>query len=150
MKFITAIFLLVFLISGKAGAVEGQDLGDMELGSTWQDLQLPEVGNISHREDIVSRLTANTLMAINELRPITNPNDEALYLLPIKKQVGLVIVYSDAHGSHSDKAIQALMALKNQIDFSQEYIYRLMKTNEGFNPSIALLRVRETIEDLLD
>lgn len=102
------------------------------------------------REDEVRELAERALVALEDLKSFTQPSDEALYLFPIKKQAGFVIVYTDARGSHSQKATLALEALQNQIDFSKSYLEGLLQTDEAFDAVVELLTVRESIEELLN
>lgn len=95
-------------------------------------------------------LAHRALMAIESLKPWVTPVDEKTYLLPIKIQAGQVLVHIDAHGSVSQKAIQAMKALVQEIDFAHTYITDLMKDDGTFKEAVELVTVRESIQDLLD
>lgn len=107
-------------------------------------------GSLYGREDEVSYLAQRALSAVEDLKYLSSPNDEALYLFPIKKQAGFVLVYSDARGSHSQKATTALIALQNQIDFARPYLESLLSMDDAFDLVVELLSVRESIDELLN
>ena len=119
--------------------------------STWQGKPSKgHEGPLNGADNEVRKLAERTLLTLEDLNHFSQPQDEALYLFPIKKQAGLVIVYSDAKGSYSHKAILALEALQNQIDFAKTYLEGLLKNADAFDAVVDLLTVRESIEELLN
>lgn len=98
----------------------------------------------------VINLANRTIKAIDTLRPFTSIEDEHLYLMPIKRKAGQVLVMANARGDLSGKTNHALVALQMQIDFSSVYLESLMEREALFDMAVELHTIRETIADLLD
>lgn len=119
--------------------------------STWigNSPRFPRGGLNGQNED-VHDLANRTLLAIEVINRYATLEEEQIYLMPIKRKAALVIVMTTARGSFSRKTVEALTALETQIDFSKEYINRMMEQDGLFDVAVELLSIRETIDDLLN
>ncbi len=97
-------------------------------------------------EDLANR----TLVAIEMISRYSTLEEEQVYLMPIKKKAGQVLVMVDSRGEYSRKTVTNLLALREQINFSTEYINLMMEQDGLFDYAVELLSIAESIDDLLD
>jgi hypothetical protein len=113
-------------------------------------------GHPTHEEsfhgsgDDMRVLAKRALKAVAALKDFTSTSDELTYLYPVKEQAGLVLINTEGHGEHSQRAIDAIRMLETQIDHSHAYLESLMQNEDAFDWVVELLSIRETIDDLID
>lgn len=112
-------------------------------------IQSPIEYNI-HKAEGVLNLAKAVIEISNVLAPFTSQLEESLYLLPIKKKAGRVLVMSQAHGELSTKTITALKDMARSVDYAQPYLDRLLEKPALFDHAVEILMVREIIQELLD
>lgn len=107
-------------------------------------------GGFYGSRDQVKELAQEALREIDFLQRIVTFEEYNEFLFPIKKSAGMVYVMSNAHGNLSKDTIRKLIALMDQIDFSRSYLNKIMISDDAFDSVVALLTVRETIEEVID
>ncbi len=105
--------------------------------------------NIDQAEGVIN--LAKTVIEIsNTLHSYTSLVDESIYLLPIKKKAGLVLIMSQAHGELSIKTRKALWDMARSVYYAKPYLDKLLEKPALFDHAVDILIVRETIQELLD
>lgn len=87
---------------------------------------------------------------IDKLSHFSTLQDEQTYLLPIKKAAANLIVMAQAHGPSSHHTIEALNALKNQIDSAKAYFNQLIEEEGLFDTVVEIYSVRASIDEVID
>ncbi|MEN0060485.1 MAG: hypothetical protein AAGB31_16715 [Bdellovibrio sp.] len=103
-------------------------------------------GSASSLKDLANR----AILAVESIKRYSTLEEERVYLLPIKKKAGQVLVMAEARGELSRKTIASVIALQEQIDFATDYIHLMMEQEGLFDEAVELLSIREQIEAILD
>jgi len=107
-------------------------------------------GRYRGSRSIAEGIAYRALRSIETIRTYANLGDDNTFLMPIKKKAGSVIVMANGRGDLATKTSEALVALRDQIDFSKDYLNLLMEEEGLFDTAVDLLALREEIDDLLN
>jgi len=96
----------------------------------------------------------NTLNAIHkaeELKIYSSVEEHEQYLLPIKNSAKYILIYMKEESDVSEKIVNAIKNLNQNIDLGRPYFNELIHRNEeSFEAIVSLLSTREYLADLID
>ena len=107
-------------------------------------------GTFGGSNDQIVDLASRVLQEVAVLTALSTPEDELMYLFPIKRNAGLAYVMATAHGDLAKTTISQLIALSDQISFADTYLNKLMEIDAAFASVVELISVRERIRSLLN
>lgn len=131
---------------------DGGSMQILDISATAYPLGSPPIhpGLFIGSSDQVIELASRALREIQYLKGFATPEEQAMYLYPIKRNAGLVYVMATAHGDLSSSTTTRLVALADQISFAEPYLNELMMTESAFDGVVELIAIREKIRALLN
>ena len=105
--------------------------------------------SLSARNQAMS-LARRAIQIVNALERHTTYRDFGTYLLPVKTSAARLYAKASARGDLSGRVRKSLVAMKQQIEFSRDYIEEAFTKDDTFQLAIELLALEEKMDAVLE